>query len=285
MTTLTSLLNDYMSKEEMLSLIDSYNDYKKFDKDQVLWTFFNYMNQAILPLINIKLPFPDICGSGTVGCVIAVETNGRFAFDDFEKQTEIPIYRVRKSKLCNANMPKKLALKVQILDSKDKYWEARILKEEFIQNKLSEYKTFEENIPKFYFGCTANMPYKDDIIRFRLTFMELIDTKIYKPLLSIIKLNRGLPDILYKNIENLAHNLWRHKISHNDLSVNNILVSEDNYNNIKLLDFGLSCILNRGLDHSNLVADYNKYFENLDKSEQNGSNVAKLNELFQYVKK
>jgi len=220
MTTLTSLLNDYMSKEEMLSLIDSYNDYKKFDKDQVLWTFFNYMNQAILPLINIKLPFPDICGSGTVGCVIAVETNGRFAFDDFEKQTKVPIYRIRKSKLCNANMPKKLALKVQILDSKDKYWEARILKEEFIQNKLSEYKTFEENIPKFYFGCTANMPYKDDIIRFRLTFMEFVDTKIYSPLLSIIKFYKELPDLLYKKIESLVHNLWKHGISHNDLSVN-----------------------------------------------------------------
>ena len=278
MTTLKSLLNDYLSKEEMLSLIESYDDYKKYDKNALFLLFYNIMIKEIFPLINVESKVPTTCGSGSVGCVVSIESE-KFDFDKFEKQTKIPLYRIRKSKLTT---PKKIALKIQILDSKDKYWEARILREEFIQNKLSEYKTINEYIPNFYFGCTVNMPYKNDIVRFRLTFMDLIDVDTYRSLLSVLKLTGSISDKLYKKIESLAHTLWKHGISHNDLSVNNILVDE--HNNIKLLDFGLSSTITRKLNESNLVVDYNDYFATLDKSEQNGSNVAKLNELFQYVK-
>jgi serine/threonine protein kinase len=285
MPTLKSLLNDYLSKEDIISLIESY-DNKKHDKNQLILSFLNKTLLDIIKLLNVKEGIPLICGYGSVGCVVSLEST-KFTFDNFEKQSTIPLYRIKKSKLCNEeNLPKQLALKIQIFDTNDKYWEARVLREEFIQNKISEYTTFNDVIPKFYFGCTINMPIQDDIIRFRLTFMDLIDIQTYTSLLKYLESRHGnLPDIIYKKIETLAHNLWKNDISHNDLSVNNILIDHDN--NIKLVDFGLSCIINGGLDESNLnlVEKYNNYFETLDKSEQNGSNVAKLNELFQYVKK
>lgn len=281
MTTLKSLLNDYLSKEDIISLIESYDNYKKHDKNQLFLLFLNIVINKIFPLINVKPQIPNICGSGSVGCVLSLQSQ-KFTLNNLEEQSEIPLYRIKRSKLYNENkLPKQLALKIQLFDSNDKYWEARVLREEYIQNIISEYQTFDNIIPKFYFGCTINMPFQDDIIRFRLTFMDLVDVNTYSTLLSVINSTGSISTKVYNKIEDLAHKLWKHGISHNDLSVNNILV--DKNDNIVLLDFGLASIIKQELDESNLVEEYNKYFANLDKSEQNGSNVEKLNELFKYV--
>ena len=93
-------------------------------------------------------------------------------------------------------------------------------------------------------------------------------------------------------MERIVKSLWKYGISHNDLSLNNILISHDD--DIKLLDFGLSTMIEKiDGDDINLFNQYLNYFEDKDRSEQNGSrealdrrcsNVQKLKELLTYVK-
>jgi len=277
MPTLNSLLKEYLSKDEIISMIDSY-DIKKHDKNNLLLKFHTILCRDIFPLLIGKSEMANVCGSGTVGFVVSLESNN-FTFDKFEKQTNIPLYRIRKSKL---DIPNKLALKIQIFDTNDKYWEARVLREEFIQNKLSESATFSDIVPKFYFGCTLNIPIDNENIKFRLTFMDLVD-KRYTTLLKYLESRHGISDIIYKKVERIVKSLWKYGISHNDLSLNNILISHDD--DIKLLDFGLSTMIEKiDGDDINLFNQYLNYFEDKDRSEQNGSNVQKLKELLTYVK-
>lgn len=279
MSTLKSLLNDYLSKEEIISLIDSYDVNTRYDKNELLLKFHTILCRDIYPYLIGKREMANVCGSGSVGFIVSLESDN-FTFDKFETQTQIPLYRIKKSKLFIENkIPKNLALKIQILDSKDKYWEARIIREEFIQNKLSESASFRDNIPNFYFGCTINMPIENDIIRFRLTFMELLDSR-YITILTLLQRNNILTDEMYNNIEQLVKKLWKFGISHNDLSINNILIDVET-KDIKLIDFGLSSMMLPLEDNKSYI----EYFKTLDKSEQNGSNVSKLNELFTYVNK
>jgi serine/threonine protein kinase len=282
MPRIKDLLTEYLSKPEIISMIESYDNkqHNNLNYLNLLLQFHTILCRDIFPLLIGEQKMANVCGSGTVGFVVSLE-NDHFTFDKFEQQMKL--YRVRKSTL---EMPKKLALKIQIFHTKDKYWEARVLREEFIQNKLSESKTFKDYIPNFYFGCTVNMPIENDIIRFRLTFMDLIDIKQYITLINYLQSTNGvLSDIIYNKIKDLVHNLWRFRISHNDLSLNNILINIKNQD-IKLIDFGLSTMIEKleGED-INLSTAYINYFANQDKLEQNGSNVEKLKNLLTYVKK
>jgi serine/threonine protein kinase len=275
------LLTEYLSKEEIISILNSYDDNKKHNINDLLAKFHGILWQNILPLLIGEQKIPQVCGSGTTGFVVSLE-NYNFDFANLEKN--VTLYRVRKS---NLPIPTKLALKIQIFNEKDKYWETRVLREEFIQNKLSLSNKFTKYIPNFYFGCTVNMPHENDIIKVRLTFMDLIINKNYITLFEYLQNTHGkLSQNIYTKIEVLIKSLWRFGISHNDLSLNNILIHRDYSINadIKLIDFGLSTmIVKLDGEDNNLASAYLKYFEKLDKIEQNGSNVQKLAELLSHV--
>jgi serine/threonine protein kinase len=273
------LLTEYLSKEEIISILNSYDDNKKHNINDLLAKFHGILWQNILPLLIGEQKIPQVCGSGTTGFVVSLE-NYNFDFANLEKN--VTLYRVRKS---NLPIPTKLALKIQIFNEKDKYWETRVLREEFIQNKLSLSNKFTKYIPNFYFGCTVNMPHENDIIKVRLTFMDLIDAS-YTTLFKHLQNTSGqLSEDIYTKIEVLIKSLWRFGISHNDLSLNNILINQHVINaDIKLIDFGLSTmIVKLDGEDNNLASAYLKYFEKLDKIEQNGSNVQKLAELLSHV--
>jgi tRNA A-37 threonylcarbamoyl transferase component Bud32 len=87
--------------------------------------------------------------------------------------------------------------------------------------------------------------------------------------------NSMISDKVYQNIEKIVGTLWKLKVSHNDLSINNIMIGKNG--NIKLLDFGLSEILNKPINNAQ---EYQELFANIKKDEQSGSNVAKLKELY-----
>jgi tRNA A-37 threonylcarbamoyl transferase component Bud32 len=131
------------------------------------------------------------------------------------------------------------------------------------------------------------VPFSADKKFVRLTFMELFDSN-YETIMNILNNNKKLPVSVYESVNNLAKMLWTHGISHNDLATQNILINRNDLNDIKILDFGLSQLINPILNNNNskMKNAYTQYFKSNNKNtsdEQNGSNVTKLSELLQKI--
>ena len=89
--------------------------------------------------------------------------------------------------------------------------------------------------------------------------------------------------------------LWKQGMSHNDISINNIMVNTDD--SVRLLDFGLATIVSNNVMYSdawknNIVPNvsieqfskkYEEFFADKNKQEQLGSNIHKLNEIFRQL--
>lgn len=213
----------------------------------------------------------NIIGRGTQGYVISLPSiKMKECIDNFSN-----VFVTEREKKININIPNRVAIKIQLLYTKNKFWEERILKEEFILNKLSTINDIKNYIPKFYYGCTINF----NALRIRLTFMELIDPSRFLSLRQIIETDTVSEEI-YNNIKNVVKLFWKYGVTHNDLSINNILFNR--YDGVKIVDFGLAEMIkpNQILDEKT----YQEYFENVSKNSQNGSNVTKLRELFSFTK-
>lgn len=317
MPSLKSLLKEYLSKEELITMINSYQ-YKEeivdmissYDKDSKNEVYTGQQKSALLhqflenifcihlvPLFTGEqfsaLNCPPLIGKGTQGIVFnfylkTIESK----INDLLQFKNITLERIRKGKII-PNTDDYVALKIQLINNpNEKYWESRMLREEFILNKLQDFESIKKHVPQFYFGCTIIMPIDSINHKIRLTIMELINTQDYIPFnhffINEISTNQQynyIFDNIYNSIEKLVHTLWKHGISHNDLSVNNILINKSVYrtNNydesIKLIDFGLSTLFAPLKESSNITDDYIEYFNKLSTKEQQGSNVQKLKEL------
>jgi serine/threonine protein kinase len=280
------IIKEYLSHEDIKSLNNSYknsnyeelpleiknNVIRKIHNDFIMNTFADLFNIENIDkdnnIINI--------GGGTQGYVLKFKANNiQAGILKLEEELE----NVKRIKRSNENIPNEIAIKVQLLYTRNKHWEERVLREEYILNKINEISENGPNnvlrkaIPRFYYGFTIKF---SDYIRVRLTFMELIDIRDYKTL-EVYLQKYKLKDEGYKNIKDLVEKLWKFGISHNDLSIRNILI--DGHNDIKLIDFGLSQMINP----VNSFESYKEYFKNVDKNEQNGSNVEKLEEIFNLI--
>lgn len=289
----SKLLDEYLTNSQKISLKNDYKSHEKsinvgdFNKKNLIINEF--FQTKILEITRdyfkvIDIRGLEIFGSGTQGVVLGFSSdNLKYGFDELSK-----ISTRHKGIYFEANLPKEIAMKFQLLDDNTSYWEKRMLREEYIMHYLNTTintnakKIIENAIPKLYYGCTIK--FKD--VKFRLTFMELISPKIYITVdkwLTTFK-HESFPDESYKMLENIIKTLWRLKISHNDLSIRNIMIGIDNNHlgKIKLIDFGLSEELNKQILSKK---DYDELFKDQSKDEQCGSNVEKLRELCKLFKR
>lgn len=276
----SKIIKDYLDKNDVDSLLQSYNvqyntDYS-IPSDDIKNIILNKIHQefilnSLLSYFDCKIMDVNIIGRGTQGYVISLPSiKMKECIDNFSN-----VFVTEREKKININIPNRVAIKIQLLYTKNKFWEERILKEEFILNKLSTINDIKNYIPKFYYGCTINF----NALRIRLTFMELIDPSRFLSLRQIIETDTVSEEI-YNNIKNVVKLFWKYGVTHNDLSINNILFNR--YDGVKIVDFGLAEMIkpNQILDEKT----YQEYFENVSKNSQNGSNVTKLRELFSFTK-
>lgn len=289
MPTLSSLLKEYLKKNETLSLIyDENYKYEVPDGSALNPEIIkSYLIFTVMQGHGIKFELKDI-SSGTQGAVYSARAGNMYkSLSSFLDKHNDYLFRIKKG-VFNDNMPKEVVLKVQQFKTENKYWEARVLREETIMKRLST-SSLKEYVPAFYLGCTLIIPMEDNK-RFgvRLTFMEHIDmVPLYRILQESDKNKVPVPRSIYEQIEDVVMRLWKLGVSHNDLSVNNILVSGFLRPKIKLIDFGLSTTIStsdfaslKDGDGFNTYKDrYVAYFAGLPKDEQNGSNVEKLSQL------
>ena len=284
MTTLNTSIKEYLSKAEIQELNTNYpNNNSKSDnmsldeKSKVITDFINsdFMNiyfKAITgDLYNIYTNFITHLGSGTQGIIFSL------MFKNLDFLSDLPqIYNIKKNDISSIN--NKIACKIQLINNpEEKYWESRMLREEYIMTKLNTYETIKEFIPKFYCGFTV----KFNQNKFRITLMELIDPTHFSNLQDVLdKISSEQANNIIKETKKLIHILWKNGVSHNDISIRNILIDRWDFSNIKLIDFGLSTIFNHKFNNnSKLEEEYDLYFSNKSKEEQLGSNVRKIKEL------
>jgi serine/threonine protein kinase len=268
-----------MIKTQILVILIKKNEIiRDFYQTKVFEIIFDYFK-----LIDIgKL---EVLGSGTQGVVLGFPSEYfKNGFNELSK-----ISTRQKGPYFKDNLPNEIAMKFQLLDGETSYWEKRMLREEYIMNYLNEIsnvnasKSIIKNaIPKLYYGCTIK--FKD--VKFRLTFMELISPRNYITIEKWLTIytRTPFPDVSYKLLEKIIESLWASKISHNDLSIRNIMieVGDSEYKKIKLIDFGLSEMLNKEILSKE---EYEKLFKDISKDEQRGSNVEKLKDLCKILKR
>ena len=123
MSKLKTLLNKYLSKEEISSLIFSYDEKFTHESKATLLQNFHYiLGTKIYPILTNHEynHLPYILGSGTQGFVVSIEGNDlKLGINKFKNQTDIPLFRIKTTDY--TTLPKKLAIKIQMFDSKDKY--------------------------------------------------------------------------------------------------------------------------------------------------------------------
>jgi hypothetical protein len=180
------------------------------------------------------------------------------------------------------SLPTKITLKFQLLINESSYWEKLMLQlsNELNENNLEEY-IIKEAIPKLYFGCTVK--YNTNVFA-RLTFMELVDIDEYMTIEKVLTSSVNISNNTYENIEKLVKALWRFNVSHNELSICNILigVTKATKEKVKLLDYGLAQMFKLPIE---IIDRYKEFFKNnSEKQEQQGSNVEKLKELCKSIK-
>ena len=273
----SKIINEYLTNSDIKLIEQDYPTEEKNtntrtfeEKNKIISDFFY---SDLRKILSDYFGFTDIqkikmLGSGTQGFVIGFEPK-------YCKFEELSGSRKKGPYFGTSN---KLALKIQLINTNNSsYWEKKMIREEYIVhylNELSDRNNIKDSIPLLYYGCT----YKFNTNKFRLTFMELIDPEEYITIGKILSLehlfNSLISDKVYQNIEQIVSTLWKLKVSHNDLSINNIMIGKNG--NIKLLDFGLSEILNKSINNAQ---EYQELFTDI-KNEQKGSNVAKLKELY-----
>jgi serine/threonine protein kinase len=276
MSTLSSIVKSYLDKENVVSLLNSYDDKRLLDpqKKEILKDF--YSNDFIPGMQkNFGIHFIDvrILGKGSTNAILCI-TSDKLT-DSLKKIIETnsfndsPIYRLKQSKI--KDYPKSIAIKIQMFYTSNKYWEARAMREEFILNKINDIADnvkapsfqIKQHTPRYYLGFTVNFPSKKMNVKIRLTFMEVIDIKKYRTIYSLISDGYKFSEEIAININTLVKSLWRFGISHNDLSLNNILVNLAN-NDIKLIDFGLAeLITTESIDSEE---QYEQYYASIDKN-------------------
>ena len=271
-----SLSKDYNASVTNLSL-------PEFDKqNEIISQIHKNFITGIMPNIFQNSPIFDIhvIGSGTQGYVLRFKCqNMKESVDKFEELVKLS----RINKGANfTSMPNEVAIKIQTFITMNKHFEERVLREEYLLDKIQGFTSndLKQYIPNFYYGATIGLSAN---VRFRLTFMELIDNTKYATLEKLISEKINLSDQSYATIKRIASLLWKAKITHNDLSLRNILVNRSNPDDIKIVDFGLAQMLSPdvNIDTEEL---YKQHFQGKSGDEQHGSNVAKLLELFRYVK-
>ena len=278
----------------LMSLSSRLKEYIDFDNQSIKNSdnlsyesfYYNYLTTNILnEIFNCELTDIVVLGGGKSCFVIKFTSNiMKQGFDKLEK-TLNNSNRIFKSSLMHHILPSSLAIKIQMFTTDN---EDKILKEEFnIKQMNDSNREITKHIPKFYYGYT----FVNNESKFRLTFMESIDITYYTLDRLIKEYKHDIPDILYKNIEILVKKLWNLGITHNDLSIRNILVDSSNLsgnNNIKLIDFGLSELLSpeetaKLQNNNTMKGEYEKIFPIVtpERTEQKGSNVVKLGKLIE----
>jgi serine/threonine protein kinase len=284
----SKLLNEYLIGSELNSLKLDYKSSSKknnagnFDeKNKIINDFYqNYILKIVTEYFKVNIQELHLLGSGTSGVVLGFKStnvkNGIENLINFSTRNKGPFYL--------DSLPNEIALKFQLLDSETSYFEKRMIREEYIMHYLNNSSSntnsiIKESIPKFYFGCTIKF---NKNIKFRISLMELLNKDNFVTIEHLLRIEYPISDDIYNNIKNVVDALWRLKISHNDLSIRNIMVGlpPDNKNKIKLIDFGLSEELNKEILSPK---EYEKLFsKQLD--EQRGSNVEKLKDLCKLLK-
>ena len=274
----------------LMSLSSRLKEYIDFDNQSIKNSdnlsyesfYYNYLTTNILhEIFNCELKDIVMLGGGISGFVIKFTSNiMKDGFDKLEK-TLNNSNRIFKSTLMHHILPSSLSIKIQIftIDNEDK-----ILKEEFnIKQMNDSNREITKYIPKFYYGYTF-VNNEQGVGNFRLTFMEPIDTTYYTLDRLIKEYKHDIPDILYTNIEILVKKLWKLGITHNDLSIRNILIDTSNLSgnyNIKLIDFRLSELLSPELQNNNTMKEYYKHLYTIVNYEQPISNIVKLGKLIE----
>lgn len=282
-TMANKILTDYLTNENIISLQASYNAQHStnfsFPPDEIKNNILQKIHTEFI--LNMFASFfgcnvldINILGRGTQGYVISFASQKMQACIDSLSS----VFIVEREKKSARLVPQNVAIKVQLLYTRNKFWEERIIKEEYILNKLSTIREIQPYIPKFYYGCTFNF----NATRMRLTFMDIINPNEYVTITRIITNNGNISSELYKNLYDVVKLLWKHGVSHNNLSTNNILVNVINHKEFRLIDFGLAELILPNKITNNTT--YIEYFKSLSKDSQNGSNVKKLADLFVHVK-
>jgi hypothetical protein len=141
-TKVSNILREYISQADKTTLErdynSNYNDNFKItlNNNQKISIFeivhFGMISSIMRVFFNQPI-IPEMIGSGTTGYVIKLQSdninNGITNFENTGK-----LFRIKKSNLLQ-NKIQNVAIKIQILSNKNKYWEARILREETILNK------------------------------------------------------------------------------------------------------------------------------------------------------
>lgn len=308
MTSISKALNEYLTKTE-LQVLQTESRYKTNEniktelnidtKNKIVSNVYNHdIVKLLLKIFNIAYEYQIyLIGGGTQGFVIKFKSdNIAKGFDIFRNglnSYKYPKNIELKNKLrirgpyYGPTYPENIAVKIQIIHSPASFYEKRTLREEHIMHYLNELKpnantsNIKNAIPRFYFGCTLKYKFEKRDIFFRLSFMDLIDNEEYITLDKYLYKYAGpqTHSNIYDRIEALVKELWHYKVSHNDLSVNNILLKivNNQCDDIKLIDFGLSQMFN-STDNINTNEKYTSLFAS-EPIENRGTNVSKLKEL------
>lgn len=290
MSTISHLLTKYLSNEDTLSLNNSYKNRTNFKDDrgkyckEFYYNMFPNIYENYLKSLDSDYLFPLHVGAGTAGFILKIKPH-LFVNNMIKLSNDYELQRIKKSTYFENNqIPAEMVIKVQLLYNDDKDSEAKVLREELIMKELNTKKEFEDFIPQFYYGFTLNAPFSDGIMKVRCTFMGYIDNH-YEQILKLIENETIINKTVITQLEILVKKLWKYGISHNDLSIRNVL---SNGTKVKLVDFGLSTMI----DPRNLFSNesditiseaYLKYFKDKDKTDQNGSNVNMMNDLFRIL--
>ena len=292
MTSYSQRLDKYLTNTEKQNIAKDYttntivNTSSFDDKNRIIGEFYNAELQPLLwTIFQVNPIHINVLGSGTQGVVLGFESQqlkeGLNKLSTKCKRIRGPYYETQ--------LPNKIAMKFQLLDTNSSYSEKKMIREENILHYLNEETSNSKNapktiinnaIPKLYYGCT----YTFKNVKFRLTFMELIDTNGYMTLEHCLTRFQHIPvaEEAYNNLESIVKSLWKLKVSHNDLSIRNIMigVTKENLGKVKLLDFGLSEIFEDDFAYDKDPKErYKNIFSKREKREQSGSNVEKLREL------
>ena len=320
---LSKIIKEYLDPEMTHSIFFDENSTFNVDTDPDLLSEIRAIRVGVTLLMEDNiLPTLFDCppihsndkNSGVAGQYISFESkNMRKGFVNLIENFKI-LRPVRKSKVLTDDFPMNaianvgrdgksygpscnLGVKIQVLPStKDKYHEAKCIREERILERLNE-SSFAPYVPKLYFGCTLILPLnlmvlsKHYTVSVRLTFLEHLGG--YENLRTYFtrqaSYRRFIRNETIDAIKDILSKLWKNGVSHNDFAAQNLMISLHSDTDVKLLDFGLATMvdfsrLRRNMTWEEIRREYVEYYANVKNSFDNdGSNVKKMNELLDVI--